>query len=67
MYLFLLKFPKINQDSRIDLPTIGIKTLKKCVSLKLKGIVLKSNNNIFIEKNKLIKFANKNKIFIVVK
>jgi len=63
----LLKFPKINQDSRIDLPTIGIKTLKKCVSLKLKGIVLKSNNNIFIEKNKLIKFANKNKIFIVVK
>ena len=27
----LLKFPKRNQDLRVDLPTVGIKTIKKCI------------------------------------
>jgi DUF1009 family protein len=63
----LIKFPKKNQDLRIDLPTIGFDTLKDCKKSGIKGIVLKSKQNIFIEKNKSIKFANKNKIFIIVK
>ena len=33
----------------------------------LKGIVLKHKNNIFLDKIKSIKFANKNKMFILVK
>ena len=63
----LIKFPKKNQDLRIDLPTIGFDTLKDCKKSGIKGIVLKSKQNIFLDKNKSIKFANKNKIFIVVK
>ena len=63
----LIKFPKQNQDLRIDLPTIGFDTLKDCKKSGIKGIVLKSKQNIFLNKNKCIKFANKNKIFIVVK
>lgn len=63
----LLKYPKINQDLRIDLPTVGIKTLKICSDIGLKGIVLKSNQNIFLDKKKLINFANKKKMFIEVK
>ena len=63
----LLKFPKSNQDNRIDIPTIGIKTLKKCAKIGLKGIVLKSQQNIFLDKKKSITFANKNKMFITVK
>ena len=63
----LLKYPKINQDLRIDLPTVGIKTLKICADIGLKGIVLKSNQNIFMDKKKLINFANKKKMFIEVK
>ena len=63
----LIKFPKINQDLRIDLPTIGFDTLKDCKKSKVKGIVLKSKQNIFLNKNKCINFANKNKIFIIVK
>jgi len=63
----LIKFPKKNQDLRIDLPTIGFDTLKDCKKSGIKGIVLKSKQNIFIDKNKSIKFANKNKIFIIVK
>jgi len=63
----LAKFPKRKQDLRIDLPTVGLKTLNQCKSAGLKGIVLKSRRNIFLEKNKSISFANKHKMFITVK
>jgi DUF1009 family protein len=63
----LIKFPKKNQDLRIDLPTIGFDTLKDCKKYGVKGIVLKSKQNIFLDKSKSIKYANKNKIFIIVK
>ena len=62
----LVKFPKKKQDLRIDLPTVGLKTLKQCKSVGLKGIVLKNKQNVFLEKNKCISFANKNKLFIKV-
>ncbi len=63
----LVKFPKKKQDLRIDLPTVGLKTLTQCKSARLKGIVLKSKQNIFLERKKCISFANKNKMFITVK
>ena len=63
----LVKFPKKKQDKRIDLPTVGLQTLKQCKSAGLRGIVLKHKNNIFLDKIKAIKFANKNKMFILVK
>ena len=63
----LVKFPKKKQDLRVDLPAIGLKTLKQCKTARLKGIVLKSKQNIFLDKKKSINFANKNKIFITVK
>ena len=63
----LVKFPKKKQDLRIDLPTVGLKTLKQCKSAGLKGIVLKAKCNVFLEKKKCITFANKNKMFIIVK
>ena len=40
---------------------------KDCKKYGLKGIVLKSKKNIFLDKNKCIRFANKNKIFIFIK
>ena len=63
----LVKFPKKKQDLRIDLPTIGFKTLTQCKYAGLKGIVLKSMQNVFLERKKCISFANKNKMFITVK
>ena len=63
----LVKFPKKKQDKRLDLPTVGLNTLKQCNLAGLKGIVLKHKNNIFLDKIKTIKFANKNKMFILVK
>ena len=63
----LVKFPKKKQDLRMDLPAIGLKTLTQCKSAGLKGIVLKSKQNVFLERKKCISFANKNKMFIIAK
>ena len=62
----LVKFPKKKQDLRVDLPTIGLKTLKQCKTAGLKGIVLKSKKNVFLESKKSIIFSNKNKMFVTV-
>ena len=63
----LVKFPKKKQDLRVDLPTVGLKTLIQSKFAGLKGIVLKSKRNVFLERTKCISFANTNKMFITVK
>jgi len=62
----LIKFPKKKQDLRIDLPTVGLNTFRDCKKFGLKGIVLKSRKNIFLNRVECINFANKNRIFIKV-
>ena len=62
----LIKFPKKKQDLRADLPAVGLDTLKDCKRAGVKGIVLKANQNIFLDKSKNISFANQNKMFIKV-
>jgi len=63
----LVKFPKKKQDLRIDLPTIGLKTLKQSKIAGLKGIIVKNKQHVFLDKSKCINFANKNRMFILVK
>ena len=63
----LVKFPKKKQDLRIDLPTVGLKTLKQSKTAGLKGVVVKNKQHVFLNKTKCINFANKNKMFISVK
>jgi len=66
-YGVLVKYPKSKQDLRVDLPTIGLKTLRQSKKAGLKGIVVKGKQHIFLDKKKCISFANKNKMFIFVK
>ena len=63
----IVKFPKKRQDLRVDLPTIGLTTLKQSKAAGLKGIIVKGKQHIFLDKKKCISFANKNKMFITVK
>ncbi len=63
----LVKYPKKKQDLRVDLPTIGFKTIKQSKDAGLKGIVIKSKQHVFLDKSKCIKFANKNRMFILAK
>ena len=60
----LIKLPKKKQDLRMDLPTFGLETLIDIKKYGLRGVVLQSKKNIFLDKAKCIKFANKNNIFI---
>ena len=46
----LIKLPKLKQDLRVDLPTIGLDTFKDCNNVGIKGIVVKSNQNIILNK-----------------
>ena len=59
--------PKSKQDLRVDLPTIGLDTLKDCKKANIKGIVMKANQNIVLDKLDSLKYANKNNIFIYAK
>ena len=63
----LLKMPKSKQDLRVDLPAIGLDTLKDCKKANIKGIVVKAGLNIFLDKHEGLKFANKNRIFVIAK
>ena len=63
----LVKFPKKKQDLRIDLPTIGLDTLIQSKNAGLKGVVVKNKQHVFLDKKKCIQYANKNKMFILVK
>ncbi len=62
----LIKIPKLKQDLRADLPTIGLDTIRDCVKFNVKGIVIKSNQHIFLNQKESIKYANKNNLFLTV-
>ena len=61
----LIKFPKSNQDLRVDLPTIGLDTVKNCIKGKIKGIAVKRSQNIILEKDKIFTLTKKNNFFII--
>ena len=63
----LIKFPKTKQDLRVDLPTIGINTFKDIKLKNLKGIVVKGNQNIILDRKDCFKFIDKNKMFLIAK
>ena len=61
----LIKFPKAKQDLRVDLPTIGLDTVKNCIKANIKGIAVKRSQNIILDKDKIINLTKKNNFFII--
>jgi len=61
----LIKFPKANQDLRVDLPTLGLDTVKNCIKANIKGIAVKRSQNIILEKDKIFNLTKKNNFFII--
>ena len=61
----LVKFPKINKDPRMDLPKIGLNNIKNCINSNIKGIDVKRNKNIILDKDKIINLTKKNNFFII--
>lgn len=60
----LIKLSKIGQDNRLDLPTIGVNTIKNLAKYNYKGVAIQKNQVIIAEEEKTIKLANEHKIFI---
>ena len=60
----LVKLIKEKQDLRVDLPTIGIKTLNNCIKSEIKGIIYSANKTIFINKTKILEISDNNNIIL---
>ena len=63
-YLFI-KINKIHQDKRIDLPTIGYKTVNYLVKSNIKYIILQADSTIILNKKKIFKLIKKFKKTII--
>lgn len=63
--LILVKAARPSQDMRVDIPTIGLETVKKVIEVKGRGIVLEEKKMLFVDQEECIKLANKHKIFIM--
>ncbi len=61
----LIKFPKARQDLRVDLPTLGLDTVKNCIKANIKGIAVKRSQNIILERDKIFNLTKKNNFFII--
>ncbi len=61
----LVKIPKPNQEMRIDMPTIGPKTIENIVSANLAGLCIASGSVLIADKDELIELANNNSIFVI--
>ena len=61
----LVKVAKPQQDRRIDLPTIGPKTVQSIADSGLKGIAVESGSALLVEVEQMVALADKLGIFIV--
>ena len=60
----LIKLSKYNQNPYLDIPTVGIQTLKYLKEYNYEGIFLEIDKCLILDKVEVIKFCNFNKIFI---
>lgn len=60
----LVKLRKPQQDMRIDLPTIGVKTVEQAHNAGMKGIAVHSGNALIVDEKQVIELADKYGIFI---
>ena len=60
----LIKLSKYNQNSKIDLPVIGLNTVQLLKKYDYEGIFLEKNNCILLERKEVVNYCNKNSFFI---
>lgn len=62
----ILKSAQINQDKRVDMPTIGPNTIKNVVKANLSGIAITANNVIVLDFQKVIEMIEDNNLYFIV-
>ena len=61
----LAKMPKPIQELRVDLPTIGIETVRLCEKAGLAGIVLEAGRALILERTEVLAELDKNGMFLM--
>lgn len=59
------KMTKPGQDLRIDIPAIGVDTVRAVANAHLRGIVVNTKTCFIVDRENVIREANKAKIFII--
>ena len=60
-----IKVVKPIQDERIDLPSIGLKTIENLIEYKYAGLAIEANKTLFFDREEALKLANKHKLHII--
>ncbi len=60
----LVKLPKPDQDLRVDMPTIGIKTIQGIAAAGLAGIAVERGHTLIVDKEGVANAANEAGVFI---
>ena len=58
------KFKKKHQDERVDLPTIGIRTITHCVGAGIDGLALEEGGVIILDEEKVKELCERHGLFI---
>lgn len=61
----IVKMARPQQDMRVDIPAIGIETIKKAIEIEARGVVGEANKMLFLDSKECIELANKHNIFII--
>jgi hypothetical protein len=61
----LAKRPRPQQDLRVDMPTVGLKTVKAAAEIGLAGIAVETGRVMIVDRDNAIDLADKAGIFIV--
>ena len=60
-----IKIVKPNQDERIDLPSIGLKTIENLIEYHYAGLAIEADKTLFFDREKALTLANKHKLHII--
>jgi hypothetical protein len=61
----LIKMAKIDQEDRVDLPTIGVDTIMKVASNGFQGIALNAGKALILDKKAVLKLADEKGLFLL--
>ncbi len=60
----LIKMKKQNQSKKLDLPTIGVATVKNCFEAGIKGIAIQTNYTLVLDRDEVVKTADELGLFL---
>ncbi|WP_319202355.1 UDP-2,3-diacylglucosamine diphosphatase LpxI domain-containing protein [uncultured Ilyobacter sp.] len=61
----IIKMARPQQDMRVDIPAVGLDTIRRAIEIKAKGIVGEAGKMLFLDQEEAIKLADENKFFIM--